>query len=148
MKISNRGLKLIQQFEGFSSHPYLCPALVPTIGYGSTHYSDGRPVKLTDKNITKEEATDMMRHQIDIHYGKEVNHFLRHSVTQNQFDVLVSFAYNFGVYALRTSTLLRDVNHGKMSLAADQFKHWTHVNGKVNRGLVARRKKERELFLA
>ena len=44
MKISPRGLELIKDFEGFSSTAYLCPAKIPTIGYGSTYYPDGKKV--------------------------------------------------------------------------------------------------------
>ena len=38
---------LCRQFEGFRSKPYLCPAGIATIGYGSTYYSDGRKVTYT-----------------------------------------------------------------------------------------------------
>ena len=56
MKTSPQGLAIIKKFEGFRSKPYFCPAGVPTIGYGSTYYADGKPVKLTDAPITEAQA--------------------------------------------------------------------------------------------
>ena len=149
MNISNNGLKIIKQFEGFMPKPYLDQALVPTIGYGTTHYGlGGRSVTLNDHSISKEVATKLMKDQIDATYGRAVNHAVRVPITQNQFDALVSFTYNLGVGALRSSTLLKKLNKGKKLQADKEFRKWTHVNGKVNRGLKARRKKEAELFLA
>ena len=149
MKIDKAGLDLIKQFEGFSSKPYLCPALVPTIGYGTTHYGiGGRPVSMSDHAITKSVATILMEDQINATYGRAVSHAVRVPITQNQFDALVSFTYNEGVGALRTSTLLKKLNKGKMLKADKEFAKWNRANGKVNRGLVARRKLEAKLFLA
>ena len=147
MELSDRGIKLIKQFEGFSAKPYLDQALVPTIGFGTTHYHH-RPVRMNDKPITKKEATYLLRSQVDVSYGKAVNHLVRVPLTQNQFDALVSFAYNLGVGALKSSTLLKKLNKGKILQSDKEFKKWTHVNGKVNRGLIARRTKEAKLFIA
>jgi len=147
MELSNKGVKLIQQFEGFCRSPYLDQALVPTIGYGTTHYHH-RAVRMSDKSITKSEATYLMRSQIDMTYGKAVNHLVRVPITQNQFDALVSFTYNEGVNALKTSTLLKRLNNGKILKADKEFAKWNKANGKVNRGLTNRRKKEAKLFLA
>ena len=147
MKISEAGIELIKQFEGFSSKPYLDVALVPTIGYGTTHY-EHRAVSMSDPSISKQTATYLLRTQVDEMYSKAVNHYARVPLTQNQFDALVSFTYNLGTGALRSSTLLRDINHGKIKSAHNEFHKWTHANGKVVGGLVARRQKEAELFLA
>lgn len=70
------------------------------------------------------------------------------ALTQNQFDALVSFAFNLGTGALASSTLLRLVNAGRFADAADEFPKWDHVNGKVVAGLVRRRAAERALFVA
>jgi len=147
MLISDSGIELIKHFEGFMSHPYLDVAMVPTIGYGTTHYHH-RAVKLDDQDISERTATYLLRTQVDETYGKAVNHYVQVPLTQNQFDALVSFTYNLGVGAFKSSTLLRDINHGKIAEAYSEFHKWTHANGKVNRGLIARRKKEAELFLA
>jgi len=149
MKISSHGLKLIKEYEGFMSKPYLDDALVPTIGYGTTHYGiGGRPVTMSDHEITKSVATILMEDQINATYGRAVNHAVRVPINQNQFDALVSFTYNVGVAGLKASNVLKFINKGKFKKADTQFSHWTHVNGKVNRGLVARRKKEAKLFIS
>ena len=147
MELSDRGVKLIKQFEGFSAKPYLDQALVPTIGYGTTHYHH-RAVTLSDQDISEKTATYLLRTQVDETYGKAVNHYVQVPLTQNQFDALVSFTYNLGVGAFRGSTLLRDINSGKIHEAYKEFHKWTHANGKIVKGLVVRRRKESELFLA
>ena len=147
MEISNKGLSLIKKFEGFSSRPYLDQALVPTIGYGTTHYLN-RAVSMNDHAISKETATTLLEEQISRTYGKVVNHYVRVPISQNQFDALVSFAYNLGANALKKSTLLKKLNKGKKLKADKEFSKWNHVNGKINKGLTARRKLEAELFLA
>jgi len=147
MLISDNGLKLIKGFEGFMSAPYLDVALVPTIGYGTTHYHH-RAVRMDDVSISEHTASYLLRTQVDETYGKAVNHYVQVPLNQNQFDALVSFTYNLGVGAFKSSTLLRDINHGKIAEAYHEFHKWTHANGKIISGLVSRRKKESELFLA
>ena len=147
MELSDKGIKLIKSFEGFSAVPYLDQALIPTIGFGTTHYHH-RAVRMDDKPITKAEATYLLRSQVDVDYGKAVNHYVTVPITQNQFDALVSFTYNLGVGAFKHSTLLKKLNKGKILQADKEFSKWVHVNGKSNRGLQARRKKEAKLFNA
>lgn len=65
-KIGKKGLDLIKAFEGLSLKPYLCPAGIPTIGYGSTFYEDGTKVTLKDKAITEARATKMLLHEVAI----------------------------------------------------------------------------------
>lgn len=109
MKTSDKGLALIKSFEGFSAKPYLCPAGVPTIGYGATYYPDGRRVTMQDKPVSEADATDMLRSML-ASYEAGVSRYVLVPVTQGQFDALVSFAYNVGLSALKDSTLLRLVN--------------------------------------
>ena len=54
-------IELIKKFESLSLRPYLCPAHVPTIGYGNTTYADGTPVKMSDKAITVDKAEALLR---------------------------------------------------------------------------------------
>ena len=108
-KIGKKGLDLIKSFEGLSLKPYLCPAGIPTIGYGSTFYEDGTKVTLKDKAITEAKATKMLLHEITV-TEKYVDVFCQDRINQNQFDALVSFAYNTGSNALKTSTLLVKLN--------------------------------------
>lgn len=145
-RASDNCLALIRQFEGFRASPYLCPAGVPTIGYGSTRYANGTPVKLTDSPITQVYADDIMRATLR-EYESAVCRYVQVPLTQNQFDALVDFAYNAGAKNLLTSTLLRLLNAGDYAGAAGQFGRWVNGGGKRLPGLVARREAERVLFL-
>ena len=95
MKISQIGIDLIKHFEGFISKPYLCPAGVATIGYGSTKYVDGKKVKLNDKAVNENEATLLLKNTLTI-YENIVNKKVKVQLKQNQFDALVSHTYNTG----------------------------------------------------
>jgi len=148
MKISQKGLDMIKHFESFRSEPYLCSAGVPTIGYGTTYYKGGVKVTLQDDAIDKNEATDLLRTQVDKIYGKAVNDNLTVEVTQNQWDALVSFTYNLGGSNFKRSTLLKRVNEGKNNKAGDEFLRWDKAGGKVLAGLTRRRKAERKLYLS
>ena len=138
MRISQRGIELIIQFEGFESKPYKCPAGVWTIGYGHT-----KGVGPLDCPLTHDEACALLEQDL-VTYADEVEQFLKVPVTQNQFDALVSFHYNTG--ALGTSTLLKKLNSGFVDSAANEFLRWTKAKGKVLAGLVRRRAAEMELF--
>ncbi len=148
MKISKVGLKLIEEYEGFKSEPYLCPAGVPTIGIGTTYYEDGTLVTLNDAHISKKRALEILRHQVDTIYGSAVNRYVKVDLTQNQFDSLASFTYNLGASNFRTSTLLKRVNAERHNAAANQFKRWNRAGGKKLKGLTRRRKAESKLYLA
>ena len=146
MKTSDKGLSLIQQFEGFSAKPYKCPAGVPTIGYGATYYPDGRRVTMQDKPVSEADATDMLRSML-ASYEAGVSRYVQVPLTQGQFDALVSFAYNLGLSALKSSTLLRLLNLRDYAGAAAQFLRWNRAGGKVLPGLTRRREAERKLFV-
>lgn len=146
MKTSDKGVALIKQFEGFSAKPYLCPAGVPTIGYGATYYPDGKKVTLRDKPVTEADATAMLR-SVLVQYENGVSRYVQVPITQGQFDALVSFAYNLGLAALKGSTLLRLVNERNYVGAAAQFSRWNKAGGKVLPGLTRRREAERKLFV-
>ena len=148
MKISEKGLNLIKKYEGFSSRPYMCPANVPTIGYGSTYYPNGTKVKLSDDSISEEEATQILEYIAQKDFGSAVNKFVIVELTQNQFDALVSFAYNIGRTAFENSTLLKLLNRGEYEAAAEQFEKWNKSGGKVLSGLTKRRFDEQKLFLS
>jgi lysozyme len=145
MQVSDNCLSIIREFEGFKSKPYLCPAGVPTIGYGSTRYADGTPVKLTDPEITREKADEIMRTTLK-EYEAAVNRYVTVGINQNQFDALVDFAYNAGAQSLRKSTLLKNLNKGNFAKAASEFDKWVFGGGKKLAGLVRRRSVERALF--
>ena len=147
MKISKDGLDLIKSFEGFRSKPYLCPAGVPTIGYGTTYYEDGTHVTLDDEPVTKKEATKMLEEQVNRVYGSTVSRYVTSDTTQNQYNALVSFTYNLGAGNLKSSTLLKKHNRGDYKGASKEFKKWVKAGGKKLKGLERRRKAEKELYL-
>lgn len=145
-QIGAKGLNLIKKYEGFKSAPYKCPAGIPTIGYGATYYPSGAKVKLTDKPVTQKEADTMLLNMLK-HYELGVDSFTTDKVNQNQFDALVSIAYNIGLHALKGSTLIRKVNlDPNDKTIKNEFMRWTKANGKVMDGLLNRRKEEAELY--
>jgi lysozyme len=147
MQASDNCLNLIKQSESFRSKPYLCPAGMPTIGYGSTRYADGTPVKLSDPPITQDQAEEIMRATLG-NYEDAVNRYVVVPINQNQFDSLVDFAYNAGTQNLKTSTLLKKLNQGQYDQAANEFGKWVYGGGKKLGGLIKRRGVERDLFVA
>jgi lysozyme len=146
MDVSPNCISLIKQFEGFRSKPYLCPAGIPTIGYGSTHYPNGTAVTLGDGEIDEATATAYILATLSLDYVPAVNAMVQVDLNQNQFDALVDFAYNAGTQNLRSSTLVRLVNAEAFEAAAGQFGLWVHAAGVVLQGLVNRREAERILF--
>lgn len=138
-------LALIRGCEGFRASPYLCPAGVPTIGYGSTRYADGTPVRMADPPITQTEADRIMRATLHA-YEAAVQRYVTVPLTQGQFDALVDFAYNAGAQSLRKSTLLRKLNAGDYAGAAGEFGRWVNGGGRRLQGLIKRREMERRLF--
>jgi lysozyme len=144
--IDKKGIELIKYFEGFKPKPYLCPANVPTIGYGTTRYQNGMKVSLNDAPINEAPATMYLTHDIE-HFELKVDEFCADSLNQNQFNALVSFAYNLGENALKGSTLLRKVNANPSDLIIrSEFLKWVYA-GKVKLpGLVKRRLAESDMY--
>ena len=147
MKTSDAGKAIIKQYEGFRAKPYLCPAGVPTIGYGATYYTDGRKVTLKDAPITEQKADELLSAMLG-KYEQAVERYVQVPLTQHQFDALVSFCYNLGQENLRTSTLLKKLNAKDYKGAANAFLNWVYASGKKLQGLVNRRTDERKLFLS
>lgn len=147
-KISNKGIELIEFFEGFSARPYKCPAGVPTIGYGATFYTDGKKVTMGDKSITKAEATELLKSML-VSFEKYVDSYCVDTINQNQFDALVSFCYNLGPANLKSSTLLKKVNKNPQDQTiSTEFMKWTKAGGKTLPGLVKRREAEAKLYFS
>lgn len=146
MKPSEACLNIIRACEGFSSKPYICPAGVPTIGYGSTRYEDGTKVTMSDAPITQDRANAIMLATLQSEYAPAVDRYVKVPLTQGQYDALVDFAYNAGAQNLRNSTLLRKLNTGDYPGAAAEFGKWVYGGGKELPGLVKRRAMERALF--
>ncbi len=145
-RVDQKGIDLITSFEGLYLTPYLCPANVPTIGYGTTRYYNGVKVSMSDLPITKEKAIEYLMH--DLHtFELAVDAIAIDTVTQNQFNALVSFAYNLGSNALKGSTLLKKVNiNPNDPTIAQEFPRWNRADGKVLKGLTRRREAESALY--
>ena len=145
MKISPKGLELIKEFEGFSANAYLCPAKIPTIGYGNTFYADGRKVKLGEQ-ISKTDALELLEKVVNKDFADKIFPAIKVPVAQNQFDAMCSLAYNIGVGNFLKSTLLKKVNAGDFVGASEEFLRWNKAGGKELLGLTKRRKREFDLF--
>lgn len=153
MKLSDRGQSLVKSFEGLRLTAYRDVAGIWTIGYGSTWYHDGKPVKPGDKLANEQQGDALFANALG-QYENAVNQYVKVPLTQNQFDALVSFTYNEGTGALKESTLLKKLNESDYTNAADQFLVWDKITDpetgqkEVCETLVARRHQERELFIS
>ena len=139
-RTSQKGIDLIKEFEGFRNTAYLCPANVWTIGYG--HTKTAKPGMC----ISTVQGEELLRKDVE-KFENAVNTLVKVPLNQNQFDALVSFAYNVGVGAFGKSTLLRLLNQGEYQRAAKQLHRWVRGGGRKLPGLVRRRKAEYDLFV-
>lgn len=140
MKIGPRGIALIKKWEQCRLNAYDDGVGVWTIGYGHT-----LNVRKGDR-ISMEVAEQYLRDDLH-HFERGVVNALKVDVKQSQFDAMVSLAFNIGVKAFETSTLLRLVNAGKHVEAAEQFRRWKKAGKLVLLGLVRRRAAEKLLYL-
>lgn len=142
---SARGRELIEQFEGRRHTSYPDPATSDkpyTIGVGSTGPDIVRGLTWTDEQIDERFSADLRRFEVG------VNKLLMVPVTQNQFDAVCSLAYNIGLGAMQSSTLLRLLNKGCYREASLQFERWSHAGGQQMPGLLRRRRAEMALFVS
>lgn len=134
---------LCKQFEGFRSKPYLCPAGVATIGYGSTYYADGRKVTLSDSPIDEENARILLMNELEHTYLQGVLRNCPILLTdERRCNAIVDFCYNLGVGRLQTSTLKRKINAQDWEGAKEELMKWSKAGGKVLSGLLKRRQAE------
>lgn len=147
MQISEAGLALIKDFEGYHRKladgrctTYYCPAGVLTIGYGCTE-----GIKPGDI-WTHEEAEAALRRELS-RFEASVARDVTVEINQNEFDACVSLAYNIGAAGFKRSSVLRYLNAGDRPRAAKAFELWSNGGGKFLPGLLIRRKREAALFL-
>ena len=145
MHVSPSGVDLICNFEGLRLKAYDDGVGVWTIGFGTTKYPNGIRVKKGD-TCTLDQAKAYMQNDLKS-FEQTVNNTVKVPLNQNQFDALVSLAYNIGSTAFKNSTLVRQLNEGNYKTAANQFNVWVNAGGKRMQGLVNRRAAERTLFL-
>jgi lysozyme len=134
-------IDLIKQFEGFRSKPYLCPAGIPTIGYGSTYYPDGTRVTLSDPEITQPMAEQMLVTLVNSGYLPGVLK-LCPDLSGKTLEAIVDFAYNLGLGNLAKSTLRTKLNAKDWEGAKIELLKWVNSGGKPLKGLVLRRQAE------
>lgn len=136
-RINKRGLELLKQFEGCKLDAYLDIGGVPTIGYGHTG-----PEVVIGMTMTQPQADATLEKDLERFYV--LDHYLEEEVNENQYSSLVCLAYNIGLRAVRTSTLLKKINNGDSP--DKEWGRWNKVNGKEIAGLTRRRKAELELY--
>ena len=137
MKLNETGHRALELREGLRLKPYLDTQGVPTIAMGNTFYLDGKKVTMKDNALTLNEAKTLARSVADI-FANKVGHLITSNINQNQFNALVSLAYNIGIYGFRNSTVLKLVNRNPNDpMIRQAFMMWTK-----NKELIGRRKSE------
>lgn len=140
MKVGSKGIALIKEFEGCKLESYRDSVGVWTIGYGHTQGV------YAGQKISQQEADRLLEQDVN-NFAKKVSLLVGGGVNQNQFDALVSFAYNCGIGNLTKSTLLKLVlkNPNDPNIRGE-FAKWKYAGGKVLQGLVRRREAEANLY--
>lgn len=139
MRTSENGLKLIKHFEGVHTKPYRCPAGLWTVGVG---HLIGNGISLPDswnRTFTIGEVDALLANDIK-KFELGVERYINVELTQNQFDALVSFAFNLGNGTLQRSTLRSKLNRGNKEAALNTWLKYNKAGGKVLRGLDLDRK--------
>jgi len=139
MITSKKGVSLIKFYEGFRAQAYICPAGVPTIGYGTTS-GVKMGMRITEADGERLLQADLRR------FEAAVERYVKVKLSQTQFDALVSFVYNLGEGNFASSTLLKLLNQGRYDLVGDQLMRWNRGGGRVLDGLTKRRQAETDLF--
>lgn len=146
MTTSEKGIKFIGEEEGCVLHPYLDSVKRATIGYGSTYWENGQPVRMTDKPITKARAI-LLFHTTLKRYEAQVNKSITKVITQNQFDALVSLCYNIGTNGFAGATVVKKVNVNPLDPAIKYWiEAWRNAGGEPI--LYGRRKRETALYFS
>jgi len=142
--ITDDGLDLIKQFEGFSPTIYLCPAGYPTVGYG--HMVLTHEQGAFAGGITSAEATELLRKDVRI-AERAVLRLISVPLTDGQFNALVSFTFNLGAGALQRSTLRRKVDRGQHLDVPFELLKWNYAAGVRLNGLTRRRRLEGIIYV-
>lgn len=139
-------LELIKRFEGYRSRPYLCPAGIPTIGYGSTYYLNGLRVTLFDDPIDEHTAYVLCVNQVKTMYLPAVLKLCPKLRDPKRLAAIIDFTFNLGPNALAASTLRRRINEENWSAVRTELMRWVMAAGRTLAGLVRRRKAEADLI--
>ena len=139
--ISNEGLKLIKESEGFRTRKYLDAAGKPTIGYGHL-IKDGENLEEIDEAY----AENLLREDVST-AENAIKRYVKVPINQNQYDALTSFVFNLGSKNFENSNLRKKLNSGDYTGASEELTRWVYAGGRKLKGLETRREKERKLFL-
>jgi lysozyme len=138
--------ELARRFEGLYLKPYLCPAGVPTIGYGATYYENGEAVTLKDAPISRERAEALLLWMVRTKYLPAVIKLCPNIDSPERLAAIIDFTFNLGAGNLRVSNLRKRVNAGQWSDVPAELRKWIKGGGKVLKGLVLRREAEIKLI--
>lgn len=141
MRLSNAGLALLRQFEGYRSTMYRDAAGLLTVGYGHRV----RAGEFFTNGMDESRAEELLASDVSIAEQAVARH-VTVPLTQNQFDALVDFVYNLGEGRLAGSTLLRELNRQNYGLAAQQILKWDRCGTAISTGLHRRREAEFALW--
>ncbi len=167
MKTSKDGIHLVHQFEGKRNKPYLCPASIWTVGFGSVLYQDQIKLPLVRKDgytgliraeykLRTEHDREWSNEEVDELFSRDLVSFERGVLRlapnldspehQHKFDACVAFSFNVGLGNFQRSSIRQCIKREDWDGAAEAFMQWTKAGGKVLKGLVRRRDAERQLF--
>jgi lysozyme len=147
MKVSDKCINMIKHHEGFVRKPYQDPIGLWTVGVGHL-IGDGKKLpKEWNKEFTDEEVDNILCEDLE-RFEIGIQRLTKVSLTQSQFDALVSFSFNVGLGNFQSSTLRSKLNRGDYEGASNEFPKWRKAGGKVLKGLVRRRADEKALFLS
>jgi len=138
--------RLCEVFEGFYPRPYLCPAGIPSIGFGFTRYPDGRAVTLTDKPMERGHAKLMLRWFIRNRYLPETVKTVPNRLENGRLAAICDFCFNLGAGNLRASTLRKRIMAERWADVPIELRKWVRGGGRVLPGLVKRRNAEALYF--
>ncbi len=134
---------IARRFEGLYLGPYMCPAGVPTIGFGATYYEDGTSVTLQDKPITPARAEALLEFHLRKVYLPQVLRLCPGIMADaHRTASILDLTFNIGGSALKSSTLRKRINAQAWDDVPAQFRKWTRGGGRVLPGLVRRREAE------
>ncbi len=131
-----------ERWEGFRSAPYLCPAGIPSIGFGATYYENGVRVTLNDPPITRERAARLLAWHILRMYLPATMHLCPNIDTPERLGSITDFCLNLGSGSLRSSNLRKKILANDWVAVPAELRKWTKANGKILRGLMLRREDE------
>lgn len=146
MNVTDEGLALIREAEGFRSAAYRDAVGVWTIGYGHTTAA-GPPKVERGLVVTRDEAEAIFRRDVEA-VAEGVRQVVQQTLSDAKFSALVSFAYNVGLGNFRSSSVLRAVNAGDLAAVPQRLQLWVKAGGRTLPGLVKRRAAEAALFAA